>query len=119
MAQSVKIYQYEKCSTCRKALKFLEARKITYRAIRIVDTPPSKSELKTMLRHVDGEFKRLFNTSGLEYRAQQLSKKMPTMTSGQAIDLLAKNGRLVKRPFLLSAKTGLVGFNEEVWKKAL
>ena len=70
-----------------------------------------------MLRHVDGEVRKLFNTSGVLYRELKIKDKLPKMTDAQAIDLLAKNGKLIKRPFFLTKKgKGAVGFKEEDWK---
>ena len=73
----------------------------------IRETPPKKSELQTMLKAYDGELKRLFNTSGGDYREQKLGPK------------LAENGNLVKRPFVLGEGVALVGFSESVWQERL
>lgn len=112
-----KIYEYAKCSTCRKALKFLDERGVPYEKVPIVDQPPSKAELREMLRRV-GSLKRLFNTSGELYRELKLSEKLPKMSEDEALDLLSKHGKLVKRPFALVAEKGLVGFDEAQWKAA-
>lgn len=114
---TVRVYEYEKCSTCRQALKFLDARRIAYERVPIVDTPPSRKELATMLA-VHGDLKKLFNTSGLVYRELKIGDKLKTMSEDEALDLLAKNGRLVKRPFVLLKGRGLLGFKEEEWKAA-
>jgi Spx/MgsR family transcriptional regulator len=114
---SVKIYEYAGCSTCRKALKFLDARKVAYEAVPIVETPPSKTELKTMLTFA-GELKRLFNTSGVLYREMGVGEKLKTMSEDEALALLAKHGKLVKRPFVLLKDRGLLGFKEDEWKAA-
>ncbi len=111
----VKIYEYSKCSTCRKALKYLDAHKIPYDKIPIVDQPPTKKELKTALARLDGDLRKLFNTSGTQYREMQLSAKITTMTVKEGIDLLSKNGKLVKRPFVLTQDKALVGFKEALW----
>lgn len=119
---SLKVYEYSACSTCKNALKFLERKKIAFEKLSIVDTPPSKSELKTMLAYIKaggGSFKNLFNTSGVQYRELGISEKIKAgMTEAEAIDLLAKNGKLIKRPFALSCDHGLVGFKEDAWSKA-
>jgi arsenate reductase (glutaredoxin) len=115
----MKVYEYQNCSTCRKALKFLEARGVCFEKLPIVDQPPSKNELIRMLAYYGGELKKLFNTSGAAYRELGMSEKLKTMTETQAIELLSKNGKLVKRPFLLTQKGGLVGFQEAAWKKLL
>ena len=112
----MKIYHYPKCSTCVKAIKFLNSRDVKFEAIDITITPPSKSELNKMLKHYDGDIKKLFNTSGVQYRELKIAEKLKSMSAKQAVDLLATNGRLIKRPFVLTSKTGLVGFNEDEWK---
>ncbi len=113
----VKVFQYGNCSTCKKALKFLGAQGYEVEAIDITTDPPSVSELKKMLRFYDGNFRRLFNTSGLVYKAMKLSEKIGSMTEEDTLKLLEKNGRLVKRPFVLFKDQGLVGFDETAWKK--
>lgn len=120
---TVKVYEYQKCSTCQKAIKYLEAKKISYERVPIVETPPSIADLKTMLGFlkVEGKtFKSLFNTSGIQYRAQKISEKIKDgMTESEALQLLSKNGMLVKRPFLLARNGGTVGFKPERWTKIL
>jgi len=111
-----KIYQYNKCSTCRNALKYLDKKKINVEIVDITEIPPSKKELQFMLSQYDGEIKRLFNTSGVQYRELKIKDKIKNMKAKEAIDLLSKNGKLVKRPFFLYKKSGLVGFKEEEWK---
>ena len=114
---SVKVYEYEGCSTCRKALKFLDARGVGYEAVPIVETPPSKAELKAMLKFA-GDLRRLFNTSGVLYREMGVGEKLKTMGEDDALALLAKHGKLVKRPFVLLKDRGLLGFKEDEWKAA-
>jgi len=114
---SVRVYEYEKCSTCRQALKFLDARKTAYKRVAIVEQPPTVAELKAMLAFT-GDLKRLFNTSGVVYRELGMGEKLKTMSEREALELLSKNGRLVKRPFVLLADRGLLGFKEEEWKAA-
>jgi arsenate reductase len=113
----MKVYLYQKCSTCRKATAWLDARGIAYQAIPIRETPPSRSELKRMLGHQGGELRRLFNTSGMDYRALGLKDKLPHMSEAEAFDLLTQNGNLVKRPFVLAGDKGCVGFNETAWAR--
>lgn len=113
----IKIYQYPKCSTCRKALKFLDANNIDYTAVDITEKPPTKTELKQMLKHQNGEIRKLFNTSGVQYRELKIKDKLPTMTEKEAINLLSQNGKLIKRPFLLTQTTGFVGFKEDLWQE--
>lgn len=116
---TLKVYEYKGCDTCRKALKFLDAKKVAYERIPIRERPPSKDELRKMLGYLGGDLKKLFNTSGGDYKEMKLKDKLPALTESQAIDLLAGNGNLVKRPFVLTAKDGWVGFDETIWKNRL
>ena len=116
--ETVTLYAYAKCSTCRDAVKWLRARGVSFVEQPIYETPPSVAELRRMLGFQNGNPRRLFNTSGLEYRAQGLAAKLPALTETTALELLARNGRLIKRPFLLAEKFGLVGFNAETWAAA-
>lgn len=113
------VYTYAKCSTCRAAVKWLAARGIVFVEKPIRETPPGPAELKRMLAHQDGQLRRLFNTSGGDYRELQLGSRIDALTTAEAIALLHGNGNLVKRPFLLTDKTGLVGFKEAEWAAAL
>jgi arsenate reductase len=113
----MKLYQYPKCSTCRKAVKFLTGKGIEFNSVDITEQPPKKNELKAMLASYDGEIRKLFNTSGIQYRKLNMKEKLPSMSAKQAIDLLAENGKLIKRPFLLNAdRQGIVGFKEADWE---
>jgi arsenate reductase (glutaredoxin) len=112
------VYTYAKCSTCRDATKWLRERQINFEERAIRETPPTVAELKAMLRHLDGQLRRLFNTSGIEYRAQNLAAKLPTMSEAEALELLSQDGRVVKRPFVLGPNVGLVGFHPEKWAEA-
>ena len=119
----LKLYEYKTCSTCQKAIKFLEAHEIRFERISIVDQPPSLPELKKMLEFIKAEggtFKKLFNTSGLLYRDMKMAEKLEKgMTEKEALDLLAKHGKMIKRPFLLSPRGGVVGFQQEAWSQLL
>ena len=114
---SVKVYGYDGCSTCRKALKFLDARGAAYASVPIVETPPTVAELKAMLGFT-GDLRRLFNTSGVLYREMGVGKKLETISEKGALALLAKHGKLVKRPFVLLKDRGLLGFKEDEWSAA-
>lgn len=115
----MKIYTYNKCSTCRKAVKWLSEHGIAFEEIPIRETPPSIAELKKMLGVYDGELRILFNTSGQDYRSLGLKDRLPTLSDAEALQLLSENGNLVKRPFLLTKKGGVVGFKEEEWEACL
>ncbi len=113
---ALKVYEYAGCSTCKKALKFLNDHKVKYEKVAIVEHPPTLTELKKMLAFVDGDLKKLFNTSGQVYREMKLGDKLAEMTENEALKLLAANGKLIKRPFIISADQGFVGFKELEWK---
>lgn len=115
--KKILVYEYEKCSTCRDALKFLASRSCDVERRPIVDRPPSRAELKKMLGYLGGDLKRLFNTSGQVYRELKLGEKLPKMTESEALELLASDGKLIKRPFVLGEGFGVVGFREEEWKR--
>jgi len=117
----LKIYAYSGCSTCKNALKWLKQHAIPCEEIAIRETPPSLMELKAMLAAHGGDLRRLFNTSGMDYRALGLKDKLPAMSADSALHLLAENGNLVKRPFVIDSKNKvhLVGFKEDEWKAAL
>lgn len=115
----LKIYTYSKCSTCRRALQFLSGHKLAFRDIAIREQPPSRDELRRMLAIYGGDIRRLFNTSGQDYRALDLKTRLPRLSADEAIDLLSRHGNLVKRPFLLTPTGGRVGFKEEEWSGLL
>jgi len=112
----LKIYVYLKCDTCRKALKWLEQSKIAVDIRHIRETPPTIAELKAMLAAYKGNLQKLFNTSGVDYKALNMKEKLPKLSETEALKLLAANGNLVKRPFLLGKDVALVGFKEDEWK---
>lgn len=119
---SLKVYEYAGCSTCKKALKFLENHKVPFTKIAIVEQPPTKVELENMLRLVKkngGDLKKLFNTSGVLYKEMKISEKFAKMSEAEALDLLSQHGKLIKRPFVLGKDFGLLGFKEDEWKKYL
>ena len=113
----MKFFSYNKCGTCRKAKKFLDTRKVSYKEIDITENPPTQSILKKAIK-VKG-MKKLFNTSGEQYKKLNIKDKIGSMTETQAIELLSNNGRLVKRPIAVDGNRITVGFDEaeyqEVW----
>jgi arsenate reductase (glutaredoxin) len=113
----VRIYTYSKCSTCKSATRWLTKHGHLFTEIAIRQTPPSPQELKRMLK-AQNSLKKLFNTSGLDYRALGLAKTFDTLTEAEAFALLLGNGNLVKRPFVISEKVQLTGFDDAVWTKA-
>jgi len=116
---SLRVYAYENCDTCRKALKFLAAKKVEAEVIPIRQQPPTVVELRKMLEHTGGDLRKLFNTAGQDYRALDMKTRLPKLSVDEALKLLASNGNLVKRPFALTAKAGVAGFKEEEWMELL
>ena len=114
--KDIKLYIYKNCSTCKKACLFLKKLEIHIETIPIRETPPSMKELEQMLNTYNGELKKLFNTSGRDYRELNLKEKLPHLSNTEALKLLSENGNLIKRPFLITKKSGLVGFKETNWK---
>lgn len=110
-----KVYAYTGCGTCRTALKFLQNRNIPHTVLPIREEPPTLAELTLVLGLMKGNLRKLFNTSGQDYQAMGLAAKLPRMTVQEALKLLAANGRLVKRPFVVGNGTGTVGFDEAGW----
>ncbi|MDP0494966.1 MAG: arsenate reductase family protein [Verrucomicrobiota bacterium JB024] len=115
----LKFYAYKGCGTCRKAKKFLDEKGIAYEEIAIRETPPQAGEFETMLAAYDGELRKLFNTSGGDYKALGMKDKLPGLCTEEACELLGSNGNLVKRPFLIGDGVALVGFDEARWGEAL
>lgn len=113
------VYQYPKCSTCRKALKWLDANGIEYKAVDIVSAPPSRTALARALKQSGRELKAFFNTSGESYRLGGYKDKLPGMSEGDAVRDLSADGKLIKRPLLIRDDLVLVGFDEKAWASAL
>ena len=107
------LYLHKKCSTCQKALRFLDSKNLKVEIIDITLQAPSVAELKMMLAFQKGNLKKLFNTSGLLYREMGLSQTNLSQT--EILELLSCHGMLVKRPFLLGEDFALLGFKETEW----
>ena len=115
----VKVYCYSKCSTCKKALKWLEDNKIDHTVIDIKGDHPDEKTLRELHKKSGLQLKRFFNTSGQLYREMELSRKLPNMSEDEMFKILASDGMLVKRPLLVTEKSVIPGFKEELWKEAL
>lgn len=115
------VYTYKSCDTCRQATKWLSAQGIAFTEKPIRETPPSAAELRAMLAHLDGERRRLCNTSGKDYRDQKFGDLLDTLSETDFLARLSANGNLIKRPFLLRSAPplGLVGFSAPAWAAAL
>lgn len=114
-----KIYQYPSCSTCRKAVKYLNENGVQYTSLHMVEETPNFEDLKEIFEKSGLPIKKLFNTSGLKYKELGLKDKISTMTEEEALKLLASDGMLIKRPILLNSNKVLVGFKEEDWDKVI
>lgn len=115
----LKVYTYANCDTCRKAVRWLRAHGVAFDERAIRETPPTPAELRAMLSAHGGELRRLFNTSGRDYRELKLGEQLPGLSAAEAVRLLAGNGNLVKRPFAVGDGVALVGFAEPAWRAAL
>ena len=110
---------YPKCSTCRKAQAFLDARGAAYDLRDIRENNPTEDELRRWHAKSGLPLKRFFNTSGIPYRELGLSAKLPARSEDEQFALLATNGMLVKRPLLIGEDFVLVGFREAEWAEKL
>jgi arsenate reductase len=115
----MKIYTYSKCSTCRNALKWLDANGVSYSNLPIRETPPSVAELNKMLKAQNGNIRKLLNTSSQDYRDLGIKDKLDSMKAEEVFALLQENGNLVKRPFVIGKDVFLTGFKEAEWEAAL
>ncbi|MEE0777013.1 MAG: arsenate reductase family protein [Bacillota bacterium] len=106
---------YPKCTTCKRAKKYLDDNGFSYDERHIKDEPPSRTELEAWYRKSGLPLKRFFNTSGMIYRDMGLKDKLPNMTEEEQLDLLATDGMLVKRPIVVTDSTVYVGFKEAEW----
>ena len=111
--------EYPKCSTCKKAKKWLDERGVSYDDRHIVEDNPSADELRSWQQASGLPARRFFNTSGMLYRERGLAKKLPAMTEGDQFALLATDGMLVKRPILVTGDTAIPGFREDAWADAI
>lgn len=118
---SLILFSYAKCGTCKKAEKWLKARHIEVELRPIVEAPPDEALLHKVLRASGLELKRLFNTSGQSYRNGGWKEKLPSISETEALQALAADGKLIKRPILWSedGPVALVGFSESAFEEAL
>ena len=110
------VLAYRKCSTCQKALKWLEEKGIEFEERPIVEENPTYEELKQWYEKSGLPLKKFFNTSGLVYKDMGLKDKLPTMSEEEQLQLLATNGMLVKRPLVVGEDFVLTGFREKEWE---
>jgi arsenate reductase len=115
---SIKAYLYDKCGTCRKAKQWLNSQGVTFEEIPIVDAPPSAEELRSMWQASGVDLRKFFNVSGQHYRELGLKDKLPHMSEEEMLELLASNGKLIKRPLITDGRTVTLGFKEEEMEAA-
>lgn len=111
--------EYPKCSTCKKAKKWLDDHGFSYEDRHIVEENPTAEELKQWQAMSGLPLKRFFNTSGMLYRQMNLKERLPEMSEEEQFALLASDGMLVKRPVLVKGEKVLVGFREKEWETLL
>ena len=114
----MKVYVYQGCDSCRKALRWLAERGVRHEVVPVREQPPTVAELAGVLEALGGDLRRLFNTSGMDYRALGLKDRLPGMSVDEALALLASNGNLVKRPLVVGPALKTAGFNPEEWSRA-
>ena len=110
---------YRKCSTCIKALKWLEANNIAFEERPTVEQNPTYEELKAWHQMSGLPLKKFFNTSGMIYKEMKLKDKLAEMSEEEQLQLLATNGMLVKRPLVVGENFVLTGFKESEWNEAM
>jgi arsenate reductase len=113
------VYQYPKCSTCRKALKWLDERGVRYEAVNIVEQPPAQRTLARAFAQAGLPLRAFFNTSGESYRNGGFKERLPSLSQTEALSALAQDGKLIKRPLAIDGEVVLVGFDEKKWSEAL
>ena len=111
--------QYPKCSTCRKAAKWLSDNNINVKSRDISVDNPTEKELSEWIPKSKLPINRFFNTSGLIYKEQNLKEKVKTASEKELIKILASNGMVVKRPIIVTPDFVLVGFDENLWSEKL
>ena len=116
---AIHVYQYPKCSTCRKALKWLGEHGVKHTHSDLVATPIPLAKLRDLHERSGLPIKRFFNTSGESYRNGGFGARLPEMSDSEALRALAADGKLVKRPIIDAGKKVLVGFDAEAYEAAL
>ena len=113
------VYCYSRCTTCKKALAWLDEKGIDYQVIDIKTEHPDEAALRRYYAMSGLPLKRFWNTSGIPYREMGLSKKLPAMSEDEQLALLATDGMLVKRPLMVGDDFVLTGFKENEWAEKL
>ena len=117
---TIQFIHYPKCTTCKKAQKWLNDNGIAYEEVHLVEQTPTKEQLESYWRVSGLPLKKFFNTSGIKYRELGLKDKLVEMTEDEQLELLASDGMLIKRPIVTNGEKVTLGFKEsefvETWK---
>ena len=115
----IQFLEYPKCSTCRKAMKWLETQAIPFKDRHIVEDNPTAAELQEWIARSGLPAKKFFNTSGKLYREMGIKDRLAEMSEDEMAELLATDGMLIKRPLVIGEDFVLVGFKEDAWKQKM
>lgn len=121
MSSELTVYCYPRCTTCRRALRWLDDAGVSYETIHIVEQPPTADMLAEWIEKSDYPLKRWFNTSGKKYRELNLKERVDDMSVSEAAQLLASDGMLIRRPLLIDESSGriVLGFNVDEYQQLL
>ncbi|AFH65350.1 arsenate reductase family protein [Paenibacillus caseinilyticus] len=114
----LKVYQYPQCGTCRSAVKWLKGHGWDVETVHIVEQPPTVEELREIIPRSGLDIKKWFNVSGEVYKELGLKDKLPGLSEEEKIALLASNGKLIKRPVVISGSQVTVGFKADQYEEA-
>lgn len=117
VAMTANFICYKKCSTCKKAEKFLRENGIKYTSRDYTEAPLSVEEVTALYQKSGQPLSKLFNTSGQIYRKEKIKDQLPSLSEAEQIQLLSDNPKLIKRPLLETATTVYIGFKETEWKE--
>ena len=117
---TIQFIQYPKCTTCKKAQKWLDENGIAYESVHIVEQTPTKEQLQAYYEASGLPLKKFFNTSGMKYKELGLKDKLADMSEDEQLTLLASDGMLIKRPITTDGQKVTLGFKEsdfiEYWE---
>ncbi|SER04701.1 arsenate reductase [Nitrosomonas sp. Nm51] len=113
----LKFYGYKKCDTCCKAEKFLQQENIAFEFIDITESPPALEEIAAIAKLAKLPLKKLFNTSGVQYRELKIKERLPVLADQEIFVLLSGNGRLIKRPLITDGARATIGFDEALFRE--
>ncbi|MFJ7841930.1 arsenate reductase family protein [Lysinibacillus sphaericus] len=114
----IQFIHYPKCTTCKKAQKWLNDNGVSYEEVHIVEQAPTKEQLKQYWQVSGLPLKKFFNTSGMKYRELGLKDKLAEMPEDEQLTLLASDGMLIKRPIVTDGKKVTLGFKETEFEQA-